>query len=342
MSMPRKADASHHLRRLAVSRVKDGYKVVAVARFLGVSERSVRRWVARERSSGDSALATRPRSGRPPKLNDRQAATVLSWLEHSPCDFGFVTRRWTAPRVAELIERQWGVRMNYRYVSDWLTRNGITPQIPARVAQERDDEEVRWWVSRVWPRIVKSASDTGADLVFTDESGLLMAPLVRATLAPRAHTPVLPVRAKHRQKVSVAAALFRSAVTGRARLTHETFVDQYVDDFLYAEFLRQRVLRRSRWPLFLLQDNAPLHLGQWTQDVTDDFYPRLEVFQLPAYAPELNPVEQLWTWTKDKQLVNFVPADLGQLAAATEHVVGLAEHDQSRLQAFFDAAKLPW
>ena len=179
--------------------------------------------------------------------------------------------------------------------------------------------------------------------MFTDESGLLMAPLVRTTLAPAGGAPVLRTRAKHRQKVSVAAALFRSPRTSRGRLVHETFVDGYVDDFLYAEFLRERVLRNvRRRPLVLVQDGAPLHLGHWTQEVIDDFYPRLRVFQFPAYAPELNPVEQLWNWAKDKQLANLVPDDLGQLAAAAEHVVGLAEHDQRRIQAFFDAADLPW
>lgn len=168
-----------------------------------------------------------------------------------------------------------------------------------------------------------------------------MAPLKRTSLAPVGQTPLLRTRAKHRQKVSVAAALFRSP-TGHARMVHETLIDHYVDDFLYAEFLQDRVLRGSRRPLVLVQDRAPLHHGQWTQELIEEFYPRLEVFEFPAYAPELNPVEQLWNWTKDKQLSNFAPDDLGQLAVATEHVVGLAEHDHHRLQAFFDAAALPW
>jgi len=171
-----------------------------------------------------------------------------------------------------------------------------------------------------------------------------MAPLTRSSLAPAGQTPTIRVRAKHRQKVSVVAALFRCVRTGRARLVHETFVDRYVDDFLYAQFLRERVLRLRRGgrPLVLVHDGAPLHRGEWTQDVLDDFYPRLEVFRFPGYAPELNPVEQLWTWAKGDQLVNFVPDDLGQLAAATEHVVGLAERDPRRLNSFFDASELPW
>jgi transposase len=191
-------------------------------------------------------------------------------------------------------------------------------------------------------RYQKKVRDLNASLVFTDETGLLMAPLRRTTLAPIGQTPLLRVRAKHRQKVSIVAALFRSPRRGQARLEHETFVDQYVDDFFYADFLRQHILLPTRGPVVLVQDNAPLHRGLFTQEVIDDFHTRLLVYQFPAYAPELNPVEQLWTWGKDKKLCNFVPDDLDQLAIVAEHVVAIAEHDQSRLQSFFAATKLPW
>jgi transposase len=169
-----------------------------------------------------------------------------------------------------------------------------------------------------------------------------MGPLIRTSLAPIAQTPVLRTRAKHRQKVSVAAALFRSAQTGKARLVHETFVDQYVNDFLYASFLQERVVRGARRPLILLQDGAPLHHGHWTQDFIEDQFPKLVVYEFPAYAPELNPTEQLWKWTKYEELANFLPDSLDQLAIAAEHVVKVAENDQKRLQAFFAAAELSW
>lgn len=155
MSMPRTADVSGYLRRLAVSRVKAGYTQIAVARLLGVGERTLRRWVFQERCSGEVALTSRMPGGRPPKLDDQQTATVLQWLTRSPCEFGFVTERWTAPRVAELIRREWGVSMNHRYLNHWLTRHGVTPQIPARQAQERDEQGIRRWVRYVWPHIKK-------------------------------------------------------------------------------------------------------------------------------------------------------------------------------------------
>ena len=86
---------------------------------------------------------------------DVQAAKVLRWLDQSPCDLGFATELWTAPRVSELIEQRFGVRMNHRYVSDWLARRAITPQVPERRPRERDEGAIRAWIARNWPAIKK-------------------------------------------------------------------------------------------------------------------------------------------------------------------------------------------
>lgn len=169
--MPRKADASEYLRRLAVSRVNEGYKQTEVSHFLGVPERTLRRWVALHRSGGTAALIARSPSGRPSKLDDRQTAAVLGWVARSPGEFGFVTQRWTAPRVAELIRREWGVHMNPRYLNHWLTAHRVTPQIPTRQAQERDEQEIQWWVRYVWPRIKKRPVTTGQTWFLPTKAG---------------------------------------------------------------------------------------------------------------------------------------------------------------------------
>lgn len=77
---------------------------------------------------------------------------MLAWLDRSPCAFGFATERWTAPRVAALIERDMGVSMNHRYLNDWLARRGITPQVPETVARERDQTLIDAWLRYAWPR----------------------------------------------------------------------------------------------------------------------------------------------------------------------------------------------
>lgn len=96
--LPRMALVPQERRRMAVMLALEGEPPEQVADVLGVSERSVWRWLGAFHSHGDAGLLTRPGQGRPPKLSDAQARRVLGWLEQSPGAFGFVTERWTAAR----------------------------------------------------------------------------------------------------------------------------------------------------------------------------------------------------------------------------------------------------
>src|SRR5918911_2711695 len=143
-------------RRLAVTRVLEGYPVREVAAFLGVTERSVNRWLEACRQSGDlDALKAKPSPGRPRKLTRRQERTVLGWLTKSPTAFGFAGELWTSRRLAALIERRWGIRFNANYLVEWLSARRHSAQKPERRAKERDEAAVARWLAEDWPRIQK-------------------------------------------------------------------------------------------------------------------------------------------------------------------------------------------
>jgi transposase len=143
-------------RRLAVQRVAEGWKQKDVAAFLGVTERAVNGWVAARRLAGDDGLKGKPHPGAKPKLSKRREASVLSWLARSPMSFGYKTDLWTTRRLAEVIERRYGVRFNSNYLAEWLTARGYAPQKPETRAVERDNAAIGRWVAEEWPRIKKS------------------------------------------------------------------------------------------------------------------------------------------------------------------------------------------
>ena len=142
-------------RRLAVARVNEGWKQKDVAAFLGVSTKAVGKWMAAYRAAGDDGLKATPRTGPAPKLSARRERSVLSWLAKSPWAFGYKTDLWTTRRLAELIDKRYGVRFNANYLAEWLTRRGHSPQKPETPAVERDNPAITRWVAEDWPRIKK-------------------------------------------------------------------------------------------------------------------------------------------------------------------------------------------
>jgi transposase len=178
---------------------------------------------------------------------------------------------------------------------------------------------------------------------FVDESGFLMAPTRRTCLAPAGRTPALAHGADPRRKVSAAAALCLSPVAGHARLRFRTYPDQYVDNYLYAEFLRD-LLAGVRGPVVLIPDNAPSHTGDWTDELLED-YPWLAdfTFPLPPYAPDRNPVDHLWAHAKGHGgLAHYAAADVRDLDDRLHRHLRQTARDQPLLRSFFRAAELPW
>jgi transposase len=142
-------------RRLAVQRIHEGYRAADVAAFLGVHLRTVRRWLAQYRNEGKHGLAAQPHRGRPPKLTFDQELEVLCWFYAKPTSFGFATDLWTAPRVAQLIHKRFGICFHPRYLNAWLEERGITPQKPRAQPRERSPEEIERWLAEEWLRIKK-------------------------------------------------------------------------------------------------------------------------------------------------------------------------------------------
>jgi transposase len=327
-------------RRLAVTRVREGYSQAEVARFLGVHPRTVRQWVADDRDQGDSGLAAKPQPGRTPKLSAEQEQVVLSWFRQSPTEFGFPTELWTAPRVAQLIERTLGVKFHPRYLNAWLTARDITPQKPKRQARERDQDEIDRWIEEDWPRIQETARKEDAHIVLIDETGVLMAPLVRRSLAPRGETPILKPKGARREKVSIIAALSLSPRRHRPGLYFQTHPKDFVNNVKAAAFVRQ-LLRHLRGQVILIWDRGTMHRGDPIRALLRD-YPRLTIEELPAYAPELNPVEQVWNHIKYGVLCNFAPRNVAHAdEVATEHLTA-ARGNRERLRSFFNASELPF
>jgi transposase len=157
----------------------------------------------------------------------------------------------------------------------------------------------------------KNASGLGASLVFLDESGLLMMPLVRRTWAPRGRTPVLWQRTNSYRKVSAIAVLVVSPRRDRVRLIFRLHPNANINAASVLSFLKS-LRRHVRGPVILLWDRFLAHRARLVQAyIAGKENWRSE--HLPPYAPELNPVENVWNYLKMNSMANEPLYDLETL-----------------------------
>jgi len=171
-----------------------------------------------------------------------------------------------------------------------------------------------------------------------DEAGALMAPLVRRSLAPRGQTPILKQKAKHREKVSLAAAL-TLAPDRELGLHFRTYPKDYVNNAKAADFL-EALLQEVSGPVVVLWDRGNMHRGDPIRALKEK-YPRLHTEFLPPYAPQLNPVELLWCFLKYGKLANFAPQDLAELEQRLVEYLRFAQTNPRLLASFWHWSQLP-
>ncbi len=133
-------------------------KQVEIARHLGVTEAAVSKWKKQLADEGPQALQLRRATGRPPKLDESAKQALVKKLEEGAVAAGFPTEQWTQARVKQVIEREFGVVYHQNYISRLLNDLGWSVQKPDSRAIERDEDLIRAWLSRDWPRIKKGAA----------------------------------------------------------------------------------------------------------------------------------------------------------------------------------------
>jgi transposase len=160
-----------------------------------------------------------------------------------------------------------------------------------------------------------------------------MGPLVRRSWAPRGHTPVLMQRGRSRRKVSAIGALVISPKRRRVRAYFSIQAEASFDGERILQFLKQ-LSRTLRVPITLIWDRLQAHLGEPVKGWLAKQRHRIRAELLPAYAPELNPVELIWGYAKTNSLANFAPLEFNDLAMQAHLAVLAIGDDETLLRSF--------
>ncbi len=105
------------------------------------------------------------------------------------------------------------------------------------------------------------------------------------------------------------------------------------------EFL-EHLGRHLRGKRLVIWDGLASHRSRAVKEFVKGQRGRLQVEFLPAYAPELNPVEYLWGHWKQHEVPNLCPKDFGQLSHFARQALRRMRRRPTLVTAFWKQAGL--
>jgi transposase len=319
-------EALQVLRLRALRGIELGYSELDLADLLGVCHETVSRWWTAYLAEGLPALPG-GRTGRPLGsgrfLSDRQAERIKARIDfHSPEEVGIPHALWTRRAVRDLIRKEFGIDLAERTVGLYLRRWGYTSKRPSRHARQQDPDEVEQWLLETYPAIEEQAAREGAEILWTDEVGV----------AADHHPGYGYARAGERASMDVPGPHIRvnqiSAISNEGTVRFMTYKGT-LNAAVFLLFLQKLVAGAGR-KILLIADRLQAHKTPQVQAWVEAHRDQIEVFYLPAYSPELNPVEYLNNDMKGAVNEAGLPPDRptlqGRLVDFMRRLVRVPEH----------------
>jgi transposase len=304
-------EALQVLRLRALRGIELGYTELELADLLGVCHETISRWWTAYLADGLEALPG-GRPGRPlgsgRALSDAQAQYIRGRIDYyTPEQLGIPHALWTRRAVRDLIRRDCGIDLAERTVGLYLRRWGYTSKRPSRHARRQDPDEVEEWLLETYPAIEDQAEREGAEILWADEVGV----------AADQHPGYGYARAGERATMEVPQPHIRvnqiSAISNEGTVRFMTYKGS-LNAAVFLTFLTRLIAEAPR-KVLLIVDRLQAHKTPEVDAWVAAHHDQIEVFYLPAYSPEMNPVEYLNNDLKGSVNEAGLPPDRPTLAS---------------------------
>jgi transposase len=319
-------EALQVLRLRALRGIELGYTELDLADLLGVCHETISRWWTAYTADGLSALPG-DRSGRPCGagrfLSDQQAELIQGRIDrHAPEDLGLPHPLWSRRAVRDLIRQEFDIDLAERTVGQYLRRWGYTAKKPSRHSRHQDPDEVEQWLEETYPAIEAQAAREHAEILWTDEVGVQADHQPGYGYAREGERATMEMPKPHIRINQI------TAISNEGTVRFMTY-PKSLTAAVFLLFLTKLVASVGR-KILLIADQLQAHktpeVLAWLAEHKD----QIEVFWLPSYSPEMNPVEYLNNDMKGTVNKAGLPNDKGtlrtRLLTFMEHLAHVPQH----------------
>ncbi len=101
-----------------------------IAEDLGVSGRTLQRWLNAYQAAGLAGLTIRWAPGRAPDIPESLASEILAWVRQGPAGCGLDRANWTYAELAAHLYRITGIAVSESTMRAYCTKHGVRPYRP--------------------------------------------------------------------------------------------------------------------------------------------------------------------------------------------------------------------
>lgn len=173
-------------------------------------------------------------------------------------------------------------------------------------------------------------------MAFEDESGISEKPVARRTWALKGCTPT--IQSSGSWKSLSMAGLIKFTPLGNNPELFFRLQPGSMDKYDFVEFLRDVKKEMRGKKLLLIWDRLPAHRSKLVKAYVRSQKSWLRVEHYPAYAPELSPIEFMWSAMKGKDLAQIPPKGLRHLKRMVRKSARRIKSDKRILKSFLKKA----
>lgn len=279
--------------------VKSGKTIKQTAELFYVDEDTIISWV--KKWDEEYKVSDNQRSGRPKKLTKEQEEEIVRLVDQNkPSEHGYKTSTWDCVELIKYVEDHFSFAISDETLRKTLKKYGFSYKKINYLFNKRDEEIRRKFVEEIF-YLYESLKNT--KIMFCDEMSTKLHPK-QGYVWTRDEKAVVATSCSHKRINTIGAI---------EPLIGEKVIGNYdkndTDSFI--QFLTELESKTEK-NILLILDNYPVHHSNKVKSYLEKTG-RISLKHLPAYSPDLNPIEWLWGYARKKYLNCVSPPNITEL-----------------------------
>lgn len=268
-----------------------------ISKFLFVSYRTVERWVKDFKVRGMASIF----SGRldneyASKLTRSQKEQIKRVLSQKPSDFGLPFEFWDVPQLKTYVFARFGVVYETDRSYHFLLEFGnLSFKYPDKFNVRRNEKQITGRMEKIYGEIIPFLDNPSWEVFCADETRMQLTAITRRAWLRKGEKTVIKVTKSDDYQNYLG---FLNQRTFKCHVFEIAWGRASEIIRATTEFLKLYPNKK----IAIIWDNATHHKGKLLREALSRGGPleRIHLIALPPYAPDQNPIEQVWKTTKDK------------------------------------------